>query len=333
MPIDRALGRNGKRDLGPSIVMALGTLLLGCGSEQNVAVGMLEWDRVELIAEASEPIVEIAVKEGEAVTQGDVLLRLDHRRLRARLDQAEAASAEAQARLAELERGPRRERIDRTRARLKGAQAALTVRNREVQRLQRLEQSQLASPDELDAARRQRDAALSEREQARAALEELQTGATKEELEQARQRLAQTEAAARALRISLERLAVRAPVDGQVDDLPYELGEQPAISEVVAVMLAGDRPYARVYVPEHLRVHVRPGTPAEIAVDGIAQPFKGITRKVASDPAFTPYFALTEHDRGRLSYVAEIDLKTTNQDLPAGIPVETSFPYAPASAP
>jgi HlyD family secretion protein len=315
------------------MVMALGTLLLGCSGEENVAVGMLEWDRVELVAEASEPIVEFAVKEGEAVTQGDVLLRLDDRRLQAQLDQAEAALAEAQARLAELERGPRRERIDVARARLKGAQAALAVRNRELQRLQRLEQSQLASPDELDAARRQRDAALAERDQARAVLRELQTGATKEELEQARQRLAQAAAAARALGISLERLTVRAPVDGRVDDLPYELGEQPAIGDVVAVMLAGDRPYARVYIPEHLRVHIRPGTSAEIAVDGIAQPFKGIVRKVASDPTFTPYFALTEHDRGRLSYVAEIDLESTDQDLPAGIPVEASFPNASVSAP
>lgn len=328
-----AIGRQDKLDFGPSIAMVLAVLLFGCGNEDNVAVGTLEWDRVELIAEASEPIVEITVKEGSSVGQGDVLLSLDDRRLQAQFDEAQAVSAEARAKLAELERGPRHEHIAEAQARLQGAQDALAVRSRELQRIQRLEQSLLASPEQLDTARRHRNAALAQRDQARAVLEELQTGTTEEELDQARHRLAQAEAAVRALRISLERLTVRAPVNGRVDDLPYDLGAQPQSGDVVAVMLAGDRPYARVYIPEHLRVHIRPGMLARVAVDGMAQPFEGIVRKVASDPTFTPYFALTEHDRGRLSYLAEIDLDSSDPDLPAGIPVEASFPSAPITVP
>ena len=47
----------------------------------------------------------------------------------------------------------------------------------------------------------------------------------------------------------------------------------------------------------------------------------------AADAAFTPYFALSQHDRSRLSYVAEIDLTGEETErLPVGIPVQVTFP-------
>ena len=45
----------------------------------------------------------------------------------------------------------------------------------------------------------------------------------------------------------------------------------------------------------------------------------------ASDAAFTPYYALTERDRGRLSYEAKVDLTGDRERLPDGIPVEVEF--------
>ena len=41
--------------------------------------------------------------------------------------------------------------------------------------------------------------------------------------------------------------------------------------------------------------------------------------------AFTPYFALTERDRGRLSYLAKIDITENRERLPDGVPVEVEF--------
>jgi HlyD family secretion protein len=48
-------------------------------------------------------------------------------------------------------------------------------------------------------------------------------------------------------------------------------------------------------------------------------------RWVSSEAAFTPYYALTERDRGRLSYVAKIDIGETRQRLPDGVPVNVEF--------
>ena len=52
---------------------------------------------------------------------------------------------------------------------------------------------------------------------------------------------------------------------------------------------------------------------------------EGRVRWIASDPAFTPYFALTERDRGRLSYVAKVDITEQRERLPDGVPVEVEF--------
>ncbi len=65
-----------------------------------------------------------------------------------------------------------------------------------------------------------------------------------------------------------------------------------------------------------------PGASATIYVDGINDPIPGRIRWVASEAAFTPYYALTERDRGHLTYLAKIDLAEQRDRLPDGIPVE-----------
>jgi HlyD family secretion protein len=301
-------------------------LLAGCGDGEQGAVGTLEWDRVELVAEVSEPVVEVAQVEGALLAPGDLILQLDPGRAEARLAEVRATRDEAAARLAELERGPRGERISEGRAHLRGAEAELEARNRELSRLVRLAENRLASSEAVDEARRQRDAAEAERDSARSSLDELESGTTSEELEQARQVLARSEAALRRAALDLARLSIRAPLPARLDDLPFEQGEQPAAGAVVAVLLVGDKPHAKVFVPEHLRIHVRPGSRALVHVDGLEEPLEGTVRKVLSDPTFTPYFALTEYDRGRLSYPAEITLLGDVAELPGGVPVRASFP-------
>ena len=126
--------------------------------------------------------------------------------------------------------------------------------------------------------------------------------------------------------LTRERLVIRATRDGVVDALPFEAGDRPPAGATVAVLLADGPPYARVYVPAAIRPGVRPGSNARVVVDGVATDFAGRVRTVATEAAFTPYFALTERDRGRLSYLAEVELlDAAAADLPAGLPLEVHF--------
>jgi HlyD family secretion protein len=82
-------------------------------------------------------------------------------------------------------------------------------------------------------------------------------------------------------------------------------------------------------VPERLRAHVTPGTDATIYVDGIDEALPGRVRWVAFEAAFTPYYALTERDRGHLTYVAKVDIDKPRDRLPDGVPVEVVFDALP----
>lgn len=301
--------------------------LAGCANDEdpNRVVGELTSDRYELTAEVGEPITSIDVAEGERVTAGQVLLAQDDTRARARLAESNAALAQQQARLDELVRGPRSEQIAAARANVEGATQELEFRQTDMKRIEEIHTRGLASPDLLDRASAALDAAQASLKLRLAQLEEMLSGTTIEELAQAEQAIAQLVARRDAVRVDLERHTIRAPVDGIADSRLFEAGERPTPGQPLMIVLGGEQPYARVFVPETIRVHVTAGTAAVIHVDGLDEPLDGRVRWVSSESAFTPYYALTERDRGRLSYVAKVDITTQRDRLPDGVPVEVIF--------
>ena len=312
-------------------LVAAGTLALAAceaPTDDNRIVGELASDRIELTAEVGEPISEILVAEGETVTAGQVLMRQDTSRADARLAEAAAALGQAQARLDELVRGPRSEQISAARANVEGARDELAFRRSDYARVQEIFDKQLASDELLDRAKAALDAAQSNDKLRRAQLQELLTGTTVEELAQAENALKQAAARRDLLAVDVARHSMIAPVDGIVDSRLFELGERPSPGQAVMVMLSGTQAYARVYVPEQLRVHVKPGSDATLFVDGLSEAIPGRVRWVASEAAFTPYFALTERDRGHLTYLAKIDTSEQRDRLPDGVPVEVDLGLA-----
>ena len=309
-----------------SLFVAL-TLLAACDAQDanQRIVGQLESDRIEITAEVAEPIIERAVIEGQAVEAGALLISQDTSRIESRLAEANASELQARARLDELIRGPRKELIVAAQANVQGAQDELEFREIDLARAQEIFERNLASDAIRDRAQAARDNAQAQLQSLQANLEELLTGTTPEELRQAEEAVSQAAARLASLAIDLERHSSSAPVDSVVDSLLFEVGEKPAIGQPMAILLSGQQPYARVFVTESLRVHVTPGTRARIFVDGLEQALDGRVRWVANEAAFTPYFALTEHDRGRLSYAAKVDVLNRDERLPDGVPVEVEL--------
>jgi len=307
------------------IAGALALAACNVSTNDNRIVGELASDRIELTAEVAEPITEILVAEGEIVSAGQVLMRQDTSRADARLAEADAALGQAQARLDELVRGPRSEQISAARANVEGAKDELAFRRSDYARVQELFDKNLASEALLDRAKAALDTAQSNDKLRRAQLQELLTGTTVEELAQAENAVKQAAARRNLLAVDVARHDFTAPVDGLVDSRLFELGERPTPGQPTLIMLPGEQPHARVYVPEHLRVRIRVGMPAIIFVDGMENGIDGRIRWVASEAAFTPYYALTERDRGHLTYLAKIDIAEERERLPDGVPVEVDL--------
>jgi HlyD family secretion protein len=311
-----------------SLVLAALLVVGGCTRETPVEIhGTVERDRLELIAESNERIVEVAVHEGDRVPAGAVLLRQEAGTAQPRVDQSRAALVEAQRRLADLEQGPRQREIDEARAALTGAESELQTAQSEFKRVDTLVQRKLLSESDRDQARAQRDSARAARDAAKARYELLRQGTRSEQVAEARAAVSRATAALAEIETVAARYTVTAPRAGIVEALPYKLGERPAAGRPVAILLADGTPYARVYVPEPLRAKFAAGTKVRAAVDGTSAHIAGTVRYISAEASFTPYYALTQKDRSRLAYLAEITLDDANAAaLPAGMPIQVFAP-------
>ena len=300
-------------------------LLSACADDAPQALGTLEYDRITLPAPVAEKIVAIDVREGQRVEAGQQLLALERERSQA---QAQAADAEAQRQreaLRELRAGARGEQVAQARAALAAAQAASRDATAYYARLRPLGEQKLVAAADVDRARAAATGADAQVRQANAVLDELLHGTREERIAQGEAALQAASAQARVQQASLDKLSVVAPRAGVVDSIPYKLGDQAPIGAPLAILLVGDAPHARVYVPETLRVGVAVGDSVRVFVVGREGALAGKVRMIRSEPGFTPYYALTGEDAARLSYLAEIELGKDAAALPAGLPVRVEF--------
>jgi len=307
-------------------LLGMVVLLGACRDDTPQALGTLEYDRITLPAPAAERIVAIDVREGQRVKAGQRVLLLELDRTRAATEASIAQAAAQRAQLEELEAGPRAEQIRQAREQLAALQAEAREQRALYARVRPLGAQQLVSAAEVDRQRAlSENAAASVRAQ-QAQLDELLAGTRREQIAQGAAALKASEAEAIAQQVTLGKMSVIAPRDALVDSLPYKLGDQAPVGSPLAVLLVGDAPYARVYVPEPIRANVHVGDAARVFVDGRDVAVAGKVRMIRSEPTFTPYYALTGDDATRLMYLAEVALAPSEaRGLPSGFPVRVEF--------
>jgi len=312
-----------------TLALAAAGLLAACQPTPPSALGTLEWDRITVPAPAAETIVGIGVREGQKVAAGAALVQLEPVRTAAQLQALQAQASQAGQALQELRAGPRREEIDQARANLASARAEAADASAYYARLQPLGRRQLVAAADVDRARAAAGSAAGAVRAAQQALLALEHGTRVEQVAQGEAAFQSAQAQVAAQAVTLRKLDLVAPRAGRVDALPYRLGDQAPVGAPLVVMLVGERPHARVYLPEPLRVQVRVGQAAHVYLQGSDAALPGHVRSIRSDPVFTPYYALSGDDVSRMSWLAEIELDDAGgrglADLPAGAPVRVEF--------
>lgn len=190
--------------------------------------------------------------------------------------------------------------VARAEANLASARSAHRIAQLELTRLERLRTKRVASAQDLERAELGHD--------------------------EAEARLRAAKAVLSAARKHVSDLELRSPVPGVVDQLPFEAGERVPAGSILAVVLSDAAPWVRVWVPETRVAELAPGSPAEIRIDGIAEPLHGRVLDVAREPAFTPHYALTERDRVFLVYETRIGIEDAPNPIRPGMPAEVRFP-------
>lgn len=292
----------------------------------NLALGTLERDRIAHTATVNEVVVELPVAPGEQVVKGELLVKLDDTLQQAQVSKAEAEAAQAEANLEKLRNGARVEDVAAAVARVAGAKASLLESESNYKRAIELEKTRSISKADRDKTQATRDARLASLQSAQEELLKLTNGSRAEDLRQAKAQLDAAYAILSSEKKKLQDLSVVATRSGILDNLPWNLGERVTAGSPLAIVLAGKAPFARVYVPEPFRVKVKHGDELIVHVDGIEKPLRGRLRWIATQPAFTPYYALNQQERAGLMYLAEVQLPDSQADLPNGIPAQVELP-------
>jgi len=132
--------------------------------------------QVELTFQVPGLLVDLPVREGQRVAQGDLVARLRPDEFQARLDALQGQLARARADLQALQAGARPEEQQRLEAQLRSADATLANARVDLERANRLLRSQTISRLEFDRSDTAFRVALENREAARASLEKSLTG-------------------------------------------------------------------------------------------------------------------------------------------------------------
>lgn len=167
----------------------------------------------------------IGVERGDQVAKGQLLVKLDDREYRARLEEAEAALRAAEAHLKELEAGSREEEIARARAELERAEAQRKNDQMELQRLDNLLKTGAVSQKAVDDARTRLEIAEAAARVAQKNYELIKLGPRAEQILLARAEVDRARAALKYAQTMLEATEIRAPVAGTVLQRLVEMGE------------------------------------------------------------------------------------------------------------
>ncbi len=181
-----------------------------------VAPGRVEpvRDPVALAFEAGGRIAEIAVDEGDAVTQGQVVARLDDRLAKARVDSARAAVSAADANYQLLRRGARREDLDAAKAEVEAARTQAAHRAAEQARSEKLGAVGAVASSSVDADNAAARVAAAAADAAAARYQALAKGSRVEQILAAGAQLDAAKAELAAAEVALDQTILRAPRAG-----------------------------------------------------------------------------------------------------------------------
>lgn len=270
-------------------------------------------------------VISLAVDEGDQVTAGQLMAKLDPEPFRNALRAAEARVAQARALLAKLEAGSRPQEIEQAREEELQAEAVLANRQQEYIRIKKLAQSGATSQQSLDSAGYSLDEAKARVAAAKATLSLLEEGARQEDIDSARAQLAMAEAEAAQAKTALSDTRLVAPEGGTVLSRVVEPGAMVQPGSPVYSLSLRDPVYIRAYVSEPRLGEVSPGTAVTVTTDSANRSYSGKIGFVSPRAEFTPKSVQTEALRTELVYRLRIVVPDADMQLLQGMPVTVTL--------
>lgn len=271
-------------------------------------------------------LLEMDFDEGDSVTAGTRVARLDPEPYREALAVAEARVEQARAQLDKLESGSRPQEVQQATARVREVEVALDNAQRSYRRKLGLLDSGASSEREVEAARSQRDELEARLESAREALALAEEGFREQDVAIARAELAAARAQRDQTETQLADTDLVSPSDGVVLTRVHEPGAMLAQGSPVYTLSLRDPVYVRAYVAEPDLGRVVPGAEVRVITDSSPESYRGQIGFVSPRAEFTPKTVQTTELRTDLVYRLRIVVSDADDGLRQGMPVTVEVP-------
>lgn len=293
-------------------------------ADWGVLYGNVDQRQVELAFIDAERVAEVLVEEGDVLEPGQVLARLETRRLRDRIAVLEAQVQSAEAALTRLNNGTRPEEIDQARAAVAAAEAELAFSQQQHDRFLGIwtqSKGAAVSKQDVEETRLRLNVARARLRQEQEALRLAEIGPRREDIAEAEARLLETQRTLAELRNRLDDAELKSPGKSVVRSRLLEPGDMASPGRAVFSLAVLSPKWIRAYVPETALGLVTPGMDARVFTD--SRPGEGIPGRVgfiSSVAEFTPKTVQTEDLRTSLVYEVRIYVDDPDDRLRLGMP-------------
>ncbi|WP_165067352.1 HlyD family secretion protein [Paludisphaera rhizosphaerae] len=217
--------------------------------------GLVESRRENIPIGASIPgvVIQVHVKKGDHVKQGDPLFLVDDREVRGQIGVKQAQLESACAQLHKLQAAPRPEDLPPLEAAVEEAQAKLDDAETALGRTRQLFSRQAVPSSDLDKDKFAYYAAKASLDRAIAELERVKKGSWQEDVDVSKVAVKLAQSELDSCKLLLDRHTVRAPIDGDVLQLNVRPGQFAATNWNEPMIVLGDvnRLHVRVDIDEN----------------------------------------------------------------------------------
>ena len=306
-------------------------LMTGCLEQKNDEskfYGNVDVRTVSLGFRVSGKIKHIYFEEGERIKQGDVIASLDDSLYQEYVKQINAQIEVQKAKIQKLEKGYRKEEIEKAKALLLEKEVALKKAQSDLNRQKELLASHSISQqtyDDLNAAYENAKALYL---YAKSSLDLLMNGYEKEDILAAKAQLDYLISQKNQQEINLQDTKIYAPSNGTLLTRVYEPGSIVNSSQVVVEMAKDDLYWVRSYMSERYLGIIKQGMKALVYTDSNKEKaYEGLVSFISPLAEFTPKNVQTEELRTDLVYRFRIILKEHDDMIRQGMPVTIKFPH------
>lgn len=242
------------------------------GPAKIFAAGRIEaaTEEVRLRPQLDGRIERLAVEEGQAVRQGELLLQVDDATYRHQVALAEAELKHQEAVLERLINGATPEQRNEAEAMYRAAEAEVERAELTWQRIQRLREGRAVSQEEADNQRTLVTSLTGKRDAAKAHYESITAPAREDEVARETAKIAAAQAQLELAKVQLERTRLLAPTDGTILVVNVREGEltSPDSEEPPIIFADTSRFRVRAFVEELDARRVKVDMPVTVTADG-----------------------------------------------------------------